>query len=29
LAVTFALLLARFLYLKNSEDVAMKVKSGF
>ena len=28
LAVTFALLLARFLYLKNSDDVAMKDKSG-
>ena len=29
LAVVFALLLARFLYLKNSEDVATKDKSGF
>jgi len=29
LAVTFALLLARFFYLKNSEDVATKDKSGF
>ena len=28
LAVTFALLLARFLYIKNSEDVAMKDKSS-
>jgi uncharacterized membrane protein len=28
LAVIFALLLARFLYLKNSEDLAMKAKSG-
>jgi len=28
LAVVFALLLARFLYLKNTEDVAMKDKSG-
>jgi uncharacterized membrane protein len=29
LAVTFALLLARFLYLKNSEDVVTKDKSSF
>ena len=29
LAVTFALLLARCLYLKNGEDVATKDKSGF
>lgn len=29
LALTFALLLARFLYLKNSEDIATKDKSGF